>query len=140
MNVREKLKSYIWLCAERRQLEECIAQLKYRIDKPKIALFMCDRPTVTAIAQMQTRLVELCGVYTGKLEDICSELDYIVNAINMLENPLERVVLRERYINNLSWEDIGAVTGYEWAQVHRIHRNAVKHIEEILCAAKQPKK
>lgn len=135
MNIKEKLKRYIWLCAEREQLEKCIGQLKYKIEKPKIALFVCDRATVNTIARVQDKLVEICGVYTEKLKDICRELDCIVNAIDRLENPLERVVLRERYINNMSWEEISDVIGYEWAQVHRINRNGLRHIEEDLCFA-----
>ena len=52
----------------------------------------------------------------------------ILGEIETLENENERNVLRLRYIHGFEWEKVCAETHYKWAQVHRIHRNALKKI------------
>ena len=40
-----------------------------------------------------------------------------------------RLVLEHRYLNFKSWEEISNVMKYSYRQVHRIHSDALKHIE-----------
>lgn len=49
--------------------------------------------------------------------------------IEAMENENERTVLRLRYIQGYGWEKVCVEMGYEWAQVHRFHRNALKNIK-----------
>ena len=53
----------------------------------------------------------------------------ILGKIEAMENENERTVLRLRYIQGFSWEKVCIEMEYEWAQVHRFHRNALKNIK-----------
>lgn len=64
-----------------------------------------------------------------ELEEKLKQLiDYQINLaeqIELLENPKEKVVLRYRYINSLTWEHISERTGYSKKQISRIHKRAI---------------
>lgn len=53
----------------------------------------------------------------------------IFQAIEDVADERERQVLTYRYINCLKWEEIAVRMHVEWAQVHRIHADALKHFE-----------
>lgn len=53
----------------------------------------------------------------------------IFQAIENVPNERERQVLTYRYIKCLKWEEIAVEMHVEWAQVHRIHANALKHFK-----------
>ena len=52
--------------------------------------------------------------------------------IGKLEDPLQREVLSMRYIGFMSWQDIVESTCYSESSVDRLHRNALKRLDEIL--------
>lgn len=55
----------------------------------------------------------------------------IEHAIEQIDDPLERAVLRMRYIDDMKWEEICVKIGYEWNKTHKVHRNALKSISKI---------
>ena len=59
---------------------------------------------------------------------VCTYTD-IFQAIENAPNERERQVLTYRYIKCLKWEEIAVEMHVEWAQVHRIHANALKHFK-----------
>ena len=60
-----------------------------------------------------------------KLIDIMLEIE---ETIDSLEDPLERYILRVRYIECKNWEEICVLTNYSWRQIHRLHSNILKKI------------
>ena len=59
-----------------------------------------------------------------RLKDFKFELS---EAIDRVENVLERTLLRYRYILGFTWEEISEKMGYSLRQVIRIHRKALKN-------------
>ncbi len=53
----------------------------------------------------------------------------IFQSIEDVPSERERQVLTLRYIKCLKWEEIAVEMHVEWAQVHRIHANALKHFK-----------
>lgn len=53
----------------------------------------------------------------------------IEEAIEWLE-PLERMLIRHRYIEGLTWEEVCVAMGYAWRQTHRIHARALDKLAE----------
>lgn len=53
------------------------------------------------------------------------------NYISLMENPIHRAVLIERYINNWAWEKIMKSLNYSWAQVHRHHGTALQEFNKV---------
>ena len=60
----------------------------------------------------------------AQLEDLIAEIH---TKIELLENPTERAVLTERYINAKSWEEIAEIVGYTQRQTLNVHGTALKH-------------
>ena len=46
--------------------------------------------------------------------------------IDRCKNPLHSVILREKYINRKSWEELEDIFGYTRRQLHRIHGDALQ--------------
>lgn len=45
---------------------------------------------------------------------------------------IEGVILYEKYINLLTWEEVCCKVGYSWSQTHRYHRRALAIVEDKL--------
>ena len=57
-----------------------------------------------------------------KLVDLRSEINA---AIEKMENPEERLLLKYRYLKNESWEDISYELNVSYRTVHRVHASAL---------------
>lgn len=53
----------------------------------------------------------------------------ISKTIETLSDPVERVIMKWRYVLFKTWEEIIEVTGYSRTQVFRFHRKALKHTQ-----------
>ena len=73
-----------------------------------------------------------------KIDEIKRDIDRKVSAlvdlradinksIDALEDFGEQLVLRCRYLDNLTWEAIGKIMGVSLRTVHRIHKAALEH-------------
>lgn len=51
----------------------------------------------------------------------------ILNQIELMQDETEKELLKFRYLRGLQWDDICIELGFEWAQVHRIHKKALEH-------------
>ena len=78
-----------------------------------------------------------------KLADKSSEIDLKIdelvdfkitmgNHINQLEDERHRVILREHYINGLSFCEISDILGYTERHLYRIHGDALQKFQDIL--------
>lgn len=77
------------------------------------------------------KLIELKKDYEKKNANITVRQKEIEAVISQMTDPVERTVLRLRYINNMSWTDIQIAINYERAQTFRIHTKAIKNFEKI---------
>lgn len=132
MDVLTELKKYRLLRIERRQIEEQIHLLLYQLERPKLSIYTFNRNDIVAVAKYQNGLVTAAEKYSKTLENITKQMKKTENIIACLENPLERAVIRARYIQDKSWNDISTQIGYEWAQVHRIQKNALIKLNNIM--------
>lgn len=57
------------------------------------------------------------------------ELAAIENAVNGLKSPLEREIMRYRYIEGMTWADVGKIMHYSESHLRRIHGRAIRKIE-----------
>ena len=78
-----------------------------------------------------------------KLDDKSSDIDLKIdelvdfkitmgNYINQLEDERHRVILREHYINGLSFCEISDILGYTERHLYRIHGDALLKFQDIL--------
>lgn len=83
----------------------------------------------------EDKLVKLAD----KSNDIDLKIDELVdfkitmgNHINQLEDERHRVILREHYINGLSFCEISDILGYTERHLHRIHGEALLAFQNVL--------
>lgn len=70
------------------------------------------------------KLPELTEVYDEKIESLKNRLKSIEDAFEGLE-PVERRLMRLRYIDGLEWHQVAVRISYSWQQTHRIHARAL---------------
>jgi RNA polymerase sigma factor (sigma-70 family) len=122
---KDILKQYLDLKAEKEQLE---LEVKEFYDT-------CLKPLVLTGMPGSGRLADTTAEFAGQAARLHTKLLYkkheVAVALEALEdaiaglNPRERRLMREYYINGLTWEQVCVTMGYEWAQVHRIHKQAL---------------
>lgn len=54
----------------------------------------------------------------------------IRETIGKQENDTEKLLLRLRYIEHLTWEKIAVAMNYSIMQVYRVHKNALKNLKK----------
>lgn len=106
MTNREHLKNY-------RQYKQLIKQY----DRELSAGDLPDPETVTALRDSYVCLVRA-----------------IERAVGGLQDPTDQMVLRLRYIKGYSWTRIRFEVHYSESQVKRIHKRAMKRLEEVILA------
>ena len=128
---KEELKEYKKMKLELKQINEYITKLNYDKDRIKSPLYS-DMPKSfnidNSIENILIRLEEETEKYYNLYEKAIEKRIEIENNICTLESPLERTLMRYRYIECKSWEEICILMNYAWAQTHRIHARALKNI------------
>lgn len=129
---KEELQRYGAICAERQwvdaELEE-IRALLYGIQGTQLSSLprsSARRRSVleNKVAAHEPELKELEAYYESLGADLLRQQLAIEKAIEGLE-PTARLIFRHRYIEGMKWEEICVAVGYEWSQIHRLHRAAL---------------
>ncbi|SEA49813.1 hypothetical protein SAMN04515656_11218 [Eubacterium aggregans] len=53
----------------------------------------------------------------------------IMDSIETLEDPMEQLVIKQKFINGKSLEEIAAETNYSYTQTHRYYERGIRNIE-----------
>lgn len=78
--------------------------------------------------------IKLDTLYREKLAEQEGTLYKLETAVRALEDPVQRMVIRARYFDGLSWGRIitnFAALGYSERQVYRIHGYALLNLKEV---------
>lgn len=129
---KERLKLYLQYKKEAYELKERINNLKADMESLKSVNIDGMPKTKTVndrIGALVVRLEQLKEEYIKKWEDVCFQLTEIENVINSLNNPIEKQLMRKRYIEGMHWEDICKDMHYSWRQIHNIHSRILKKIK-----------
>ncbi len=73
---------------------------------------------------------ELCRLYERKREGLTADLRHIEEVIEGL-GPVERTLMRLRYIEGLEWHQVADRIHYSWQQTHRIHKQVLIKIKDL---------
>lgn len=135
MNNKDKikrLKQYIELTKEHQQLIESFEEYKSKIYNPAIQI-LTDMPKAQnqGNEKMDNQIIILLE-YEDKLHNKLIDLKNIKQEIeNMIENieeTVERMILRYRYIDGMNFENICTKMNYTWRHTHRLHSKALQKI------------
>lgn len=78
------------------------------------------------------RLAELVAKIVEVQEEINRQLQQSYELVAKIEKAIEKLperekyLIRARYIDCKSWEQVAVEMNYSWKQIHRIHANALK--------------
>ena len=129
---KERLRAYAEIKKEREQLRLQLEEIEAALYYPKIQR-LTDMPAAPRDGNHQEDLaiyhIELQERYRAKMEELAAEQLAIEQAIESLE-PTARMLMRYRYIDGLKWEDICVTMSYSWRQMHRLHGEALKKLNE----------
>lgn len=67
--------------------------------------------------------------YDRKLEELAAEQAYIETMIESLD-PIERKLMRHRYLEGLTWEKVCVAINYGWTQTHEMHGRILDKLVE----------
>ncbi len=77
------------------------------------------------LAELVVKIVEVQEEINRQLQKSYELMAKIEKAIEKLPER-EKYLIRARYLDGKSWEQIAVDMNYSWRQVHRIHANALK--------------
>lgn len=133
MTIKRRLQNYYTQSKEVEQLHDRILELKDRMTSIRSSSDMSEIPGGSGnsdkIGAAIARLSDLEGLYIHRLTLLTIEQENIENMIEPLE-PIERLLLRARYIEGDTWEEVCLIIGYGWAQTHRIHSEVLKKLSQ----------
>jgi len=128
---KEYLKSYKRLCNKLRSLEEQLQSLKEVEQSAKI-MRLSDMPKAHKQADLSDYMVRIEAIFTKiiRLRAECLEKKLeIESRIADMPDGIEAEILRKRYLEFKSWEEICVEIGYSWMQTHRLHSKALSNFK-----------
>jgi len=84
-----------------------------------------NRPTEAHFVRCLEKIDEIEREIANKVSYLVGLRDEINAAIDKLESREEQLLLRYRYLDNFSWEEIGRMLCVSLRTVHRIHGSAL---------------
>ena len=86
-----------------------------------------NRPTEAPFVRCLEKIDEIQRSVEEKVAYLISLREEINFRIDMLENHEEQALIRYRYIDGFTWEEIGLVLNVSLRTVHRIHGSALQN-------------
>lgn len=134
MNIKHKLKNFSKLNKEIEQLNERILDLRHKLYSIKSSSDMSLMPASGGNSDKLTNIIvtitELEDLYMEKLNKLLDEQKEIEKLIERLE-PVERILIRARYIECEPWESICRIIGYGRTQTYELHAHILKKCNEV---------
>lgn len=131
--IKRKLHRYNHLRWEAAQIAEQIGQLRATAEAPRSqAMDGLPRSSGSgdAMAGIVAELVQLEEKYMAKLHRLNVAMAEVEDMIGSLEDPVERRLMRCRYIEGMVWEEVCVEMNYSWTQTHRIHGRILDKLVE----------
>lgn len=124
---KRELQEYYWMIKNIKRLEEKLFELEEQARKSTTVFQHTPRQSNNT-----DRLGELVAAIVDYQDKINEMLAKAMQAAKRIEEAIaklperERFLVRARYIELKSWEQIAVDMNYSWRQVHYIHSNALK--------------
>ena len=130
---KERLKTYRDLKQEQQQIRQQLETLEAAMyyPKPQRLSGMPSAPSQgNALENMVEQHVALQERYRAKLSELEAEQLAIETAIDALDTRA-RQLIRYRYLDGLTWEEVCVAMSYSWRQTHRLHSAALTALKEM---------
>ena len=126
---KKELKEYRSLVIEMGQIEEVVKRLRAKLEAPalpKLSLTPKGTPTAgDAYSNVLIQIQELVDRYERNQKKIADRTAFIESEIERL-SPRERIIMRGRYIEGLTWTKTAKKAGVSNAQARRDHERILE--------------
>lgn len=78
--------------------------------------------TIAKLSDLETKYIDMIG----KLAEEELEINNMISSLDLKEQRL----IRLRYVDGKKWEDICYIMNYGWNNIHRMHREILKKLED----------
>lgn len=132
--VRARLSEYTHLEQERLQILDELAKLEARRTAPGTSKWDAMPRGGGGGDAMAAGLIqkeELTRRYIRKVEELEKAQLTLELLIDSLD-PVERKLMRHRYLEGLTWEKVCVEMNYSWRQTHNIHARALDKLVDLL--------
>ncbi|HFI0423958.1 TPA: DUF1492 domain-containing protein [Streptococcus suis] len=85
-----------------------------------------------ATEDLNAQIIDDIAKINKEIEALYQERQLLTQAINKLEDSMERNVVRLHYLNNYSWKDISKELNWSVRQLQRMKDNAVQKLEKLV--------
>lgn len=106
-----------------REMAGSVSAIRY--DKERV---QSSRNTEAPFIRTLDRLWELEAKLSSELETLSALKKQIGETIDTVEDMDERLVLKYRYVHNMTWEQIGCELSADRTTVYRWHGKALQHV------------
>ncbi|MBR5878009.1 MAG: hypothetical protein IKY91_00555, partial [Akkermansia sp.] len=121
--IKRRLYSYIDLKKERDQIRQELAHVVADVASPKTPS-LDGMPRSGGFGDAMTgkvsSILKVRKLYERKQDELAAAMLEIEEIINGLE-PTERLLMRYRYLDGMTWEKVSVAINYSWRQTHKIH-------------------
>jgi len=127
---KERLRRYIWLKQECRQLEAYLERIRKDmslVTSPRLT-GMPHAKDPKGLDEIVIRYEEISGKYEKQLKNYQAETLAIEEAIESVADPRLRMILRYRYMEGFKWDTIADLMHYEVSSVYKMHGQALKEL------------
>lgn len=129
---KERLRDYKKIKLEHAQLAEKVEEIETALYSPKIPRLTgvpsSGSPTGSAMEALADKHTEVLQHYRTKRDELAAEMLEIERAIETLD-ATARMLLRYRYIDGLTWEEVAERAHFSLRQVHNVHSQALQRLK-----------
>ncbi len=129
---KNRLKQYLPLKKEVEQIELRLEEMESTMYSPRIP-GGDGMPRASGVSDPTQRIVQqkdaLWERYKAKRERLTAMLIEIEDTMEIL-TPTERMLVRYKYMDGLTWEEVCVAMSYSWTHIHRIHSAALIKLGE----------
>lgn len=88
---------------------------------------------LTPSCKVENCVVEIVSIQEmlqARVKELRSDLDAVQEAINLLEDETQILLMDARYIRHMKWEEIAILLSYTYRRTLQIHSKALKEISK----------
>lgn len=128
---KRRLQNYQAIKRELAQIQQQIEEVEAKIYAPSASKLSAEPRGGGGISDPTGRGAvkhkELLDLYQAKLDELTAEQLAIEKAIDALDGTA-RTLMRYKYIDGHTWEEVCLLINYSWAQTHRLHARALEQL------------
>ena len=122
---RNAKREYERLLAKIEEIETQITNVSIDYSKERVKTSLVHHD---ALADVIDKLTALRNAAIVQADVMVNKMAKAYGMIEKVKDPLHREILQRRYIQGEEWESICVSMGYAWAQIHRLHKEALEEL------------